>query len=212
MEITPAISTRYADYLRSFEWRKTRNRALKRAGYSCQRCSARRDLQVHHLTYERLGREWDSDLEVVCRECHEGEHVQEMHDAGGTQRLYLKLANEVLRASPYDSIADLSDAVKERCAQLKITYDKHQVEKALGLICGVSFGAKQTTTDNLIIAIAAGRAPTHREAVEFTHLLRAHGLGDVVAAIMKPMPSAKPSRIDIYGPIPREDFGDHDLY
>ena len=33
-------------------------------------------LDVHHLTYERLGREKDEDLRVLCRACHGDEHRQ----------------------------------------------------------------------------------------------------------------------------------------
>lgn len=211
MDITPAVSTRYRAYLQSAGWRITRNRALKLAGYQCSKCGAKRNVQVHHRTYERLGAELDGDLDVLCRECHEGHHVQEMHDAGGAQRLYLKLANDVLRASPYDSISDLCEAVKTECARLKLPYDSHQVTKALGLVCGTSFGAERThTTDDIIIAGAAGRAVTHQEAVEFLHVMRTVGLG--LDGLLKRMPAAKPSKIDIYGPVPRKDWGDHDRY
>lgn len=32
------------------------------------------NMQVHHLTYERLGKETFSDLVVICDECHERLH------------------------------------------------------------------------------------------------------------------------------------------
>lgn len=211
MDLTPAISTRYRAYLQSVGWRKTRNRALGRAQFQCERCGAKRHIQVHHRSYERLGCESDADLEVLCRDCHEGEHVQQMHDAGGNQRLYLKLANDVLRAHPFDSIADLADAVKTECARLKIPYAQHQIDTALGLVCGTAFGAERTHTTEQIIE-AQGRALTHQEAVEFLHVLANSGLKSIADIVLKRMPSAKPSKIDIYGPIPREDFGDHDRY
>jgi hypothetical protein len=212
MDVTPAISTRYRAYLQSEGWRITRNRALKIARYTCQRCGARRNVQVHHRTYERLGCEVDGDLEVLCRDCHEGHHVQEMHDAGGEQRLYLKIANDVLRAHPFDTIADLSDAVKTECARLKIKPNHHHIEKALGLICGTSFGAERThLVEEIVIAGAAGRAPTHQEAVEFLHVMRNAGIA--LDSLIKPMPRAKTAKIDIYGPIPRDDdWGEHDRY
>ena len=44
---------------------------LEAAGYECQRCGAVDvELQVHHLTYARLGREDWEDLKVVCSPCH----------------------------------------------------------------------------------------------------------------------------------------------
>lgn len=211
MDITPAVSTRYRAYLQSSGWRITRNRALKLAGYRCSKCGAGRNIQVHHKSYEHLGCEPDSDLDVLCRECHEGHHVQEMHDAGGTDRLYLKLANDVLRSSPFDSISDLAEAVKTECARLQLPYDTHQVEKALGLMCGTSFGAERTHTSEAIwTALGELRAATHQESVEFLHVMRNHGLD--LGGLIKRMPSAKPSTIDIYGPVPRDDWGDHDRY
>jgi len=62
------------EYLRSAHWRARRERALQLAGYRCERCGAPAPLDVHHLTYARIGRERDRDLRVLCRACHEDEH------------------------------------------------------------------------------------------------------------------------------------------
>jgi hypothetical protein len=40
-------------------------------GERCERCGYAHELQLHHKTYERLGRELISDLEVLCHQCHE---------------------------------------------------------------------------------------------------------------------------------------------
>lgn len=65
----------YAHYLRSSHWRRVRDRTRQRAGYACEACGSTDQLQVHHLTYERLGAEHDSDLQLLCQTCH-----QEAHD------------------------------------------------------------------------------------------------------------------------------------
>lgn len=81
----------YADYLLSDHWKLTRQLALQRAGNRCQcgqcplasfyphelrewfpRSYSR--LEVHHLTYERLGAEVDDDLLVLCGWCHSRLH------------------------------------------------------------------------------------------------------------------------------------------
>jgi hypothetical protein len=65
----------YPDYLRTAHWSHTRRRALLRAGRQCQRCEISDvQLEVHHLTYDRLGRESEGDLIVLCRRCHGREH------------------------------------------------------------------------------------------------------------------------------------------
>lgn len=62
------------DYLRSAHWRARRERSLRLAGYRCERCGAPSPLDVHHLSYARIGRERDRDLRVLCRSCHDDEH------------------------------------------------------------------------------------------------------------------------------------------
>ncbi len=65
----------YASYLNSGSWKKKRKIALKRAGYRCQLCSqAQTRLEVHHNSYDRLGREELEDLCVLCTRCHKKHH------------------------------------------------------------------------------------------------------------------------------------------
>jgi hypothetical protein len=92
----------YEQYLQTPQWRARRNRALSQARHRCHRCGANRRLQVHHLTYERLGAELDSDLEVLCRGCHLGEHANE---AGTGLGIYVKVISDVLKEKPFEMYA-----------------------------------------------------------------------------------------------------------
>jgi 5-methylcytosine-specific restriction endonuclease McrA len=63
-------------YLRSAHWRSLRIWALEAADWRCQRCGktmsvAGGSLDVHHKHYRTVGHERPSDLEVLCRPCHE---------------------------------------------------------------------------------------------------------------------------------------------
>ena len=60
----------YAEYLETKHWAKTRAAALKRADGKCQTCGGQRQLNVHHNTYDRLGKELPADLVVLCKSCH----------------------------------------------------------------------------------------------------------------------------------------------
>src|SRR5215831_15426488 len=60
----------YQRYLRSEEWEAKRIIALRRAGDRCQDCGYKLEVQVHHLTYDRLGHERPEDLMVLCQPCH----------------------------------------------------------------------------------------------------------------------------------------------
>lgn len=67
-------SRRYRDYMHSPAWRRRRAQAVKRAGFRCERCGSMRRLEVHHLTYARLGAEAPADLRVLCHDCHRRQH------------------------------------------------------------------------------------------------------------------------------------------
>jgi hypothetical protein len=69
-------SPEYDAYIGSPEWEVRRAAAMKKANNICERCGVSfepKELDVHHLTYDRLGHEWPSDLKVVCRRCHPAE-------------------------------------------------------------------------------------------------------------------------------------------
>jgi 5-methylcytosine-specific restriction endonuclease McrA len=65
---------RYAEYLESPEWAERRERVMRRAGWICEGCGARRATEVHHLTYEHVRKEFLWELRAVCRDCHERFH------------------------------------------------------------------------------------------------------------------------------------------
>lgn len=204
MDLDPTISTRYRAYLQTPEWKKRRNRALKRALYHCARCGAKRGLQVHHVTYERLECEADEDLEVLCADCHEGHHIQEMHDSP-VGRVYLKLAHEVKQRKMFASFADLAEDIKVECAKLKMPYDAHQLDRALEFVCAAKRWEPGPPETRAEVIAEQGGPLSHQQSKE---ALRRTGL----EIFIKTMPSVV-SRIDIYGPIPRdEDAVDHDRY
>jgi hypothetical protein len=61
----------YQQYLASREWRVKRKEVIERQNGICQRCGSRPIENVHHITYENLGREDPDDLIGVCLPCHE---------------------------------------------------------------------------------------------------------------------------------------------
>lgn len=60
----------YKEYLQSEHWEERREIALIKADWKCSLCNKSESLNVHHRTYERLGKEMQSDLTVLCRHCH----------------------------------------------------------------------------------------------------------------------------------------------
>lgn len=73
----------YNAYLKSDHWLHTRTDAIIRAGGRCERCNVmpiNESLQVHHLTYERIGEELPTDLMVLCSTCHMSIHASGIGD------------------------------------------------------------------------------------------------------------------------------------
>lgn len=68
----------YRQYVNSAAWRARRAQELAKAGHRCQVCGhqggAGIALQVHHLSYDRLGQETARDIVVLCKLCHECKH------------------------------------------------------------------------------------------------------------------------------------------
>ena len=70
----------YARYLKSSEWQEIRAKIFKLRGRKCERCGKTSGpIQLHHKSYHRGGGELDSDVEVLCIECHEKQHATQKH-------------------------------------------------------------------------------------------------------------------------------------
>lgn len=64
----------YDEYLQTDHWKQTRQAALKRAKHKCQLCNSKDSLNVHHNNYDCLFHEKESDLIVLCKNCHSKFH------------------------------------------------------------------------------------------------------------------------------------------
>lgn len=60
---------RYNLYLRSYAWMQRRNGVITREKV-CQLCQSDERLEVHHVTYQRVGSERIEDLRLLCHRCH----------------------------------------------------------------------------------------------------------------------------------------------
>jgi hypothetical protein len=70
----------YAAYLRSPHWRQMRGFVMLRCGGICEGCKTAYADDVHHRTYERLGKEDPEDLVGLCRACHAIMHGHRVPD------------------------------------------------------------------------------------------------------------------------------------
>lgn len=65
----------YEDYLKSDLWKQKRKCALFVLGNRCQICRCQKGIVVHHVSYERIGKELIEDLSVLCKMCHKIVHA-----------------------------------------------------------------------------------------------------------------------------------------
>ena len=65
------MTTEYLLYLSSPAWMHFALTVKERAGWRCERCGDEGPLEVHHLTYARIGREHFSDVIALCEDCHD---------------------------------------------------------------------------------------------------------------------------------------------
>jgi hypothetical protein len=64
----------YKSYLASKKWFDRRDKYFKTHAKRCRACASKAKIHLHHMTYERLGSERDTDLIALCEVCHTNVH------------------------------------------------------------------------------------------------------------------------------------------
>jgi len=66
----------YPEYLKTTEWKIKARAAKEKVNNRCQLCNSHspKNLNVHHNNYLNIGNELDSDLIVLCEDCHAKHH------------------------------------------------------------------------------------------------------------------------------------------
>lgn len=58
------------EYMQSEKWRTLKFSRLMIAQYKCESCGSFHNLNLHHITYERLTQEILEDVAILCEVCH----------------------------------------------------------------------------------------------------------------------------------------------
>src|SRR5262245_12038603 len=61
----------YEQHLSSAYWKDLRQQVFDRDDWRCVLCDSPEDLQCHHRTYERFGKEELRDCYTLCPSCHD---------------------------------------------------------------------------------------------------------------------------------------------
>lgn len=92
-------SMNYNHYLAGDHWRSFRAKILRKWP-KCLVCGKPSEV-VHHVTYERLGAEWEMDVRALCHQCHDRLHV--IHRERGIPYPEFSRAVEVMTGVKFDS-------------------------------------------------------------------------------------------------------------
>lgn len=60
----------YKDYLKSQHWKATKQKFYSEKKYRCYFCGKGNSLEIHHITYENIGKEMIEDMVYLCHSCH----------------------------------------------------------------------------------------------------------------------------------------------
>lgn len=104
----------YQAYLRSDHWRELSAAKIEDVNFRCERCRRKTGLEVHHKHYKTLGRERLTDIEALCRSCHEKHHAAEL--ARRAQPVELnrpRCLKEIAREMTVASIGDVEPLTTE---------------------------------------------------------------------------------------------------
>ena len=90
----------YKEFLRSDYW-KSFSKEIREKHGRCQDCGKEHRLNVHHLTYDRLGQEKEEDVVVLCKWCHTLRHLKNPKIIQcGRENNYNKLSKNLKRINP----------------------------------------------------------------------------------------------------------------
>lgn len=96
---------KYEKYLSSKKWKEIREKIAKNKNYTCEKCQKKiyKGFHIHHLNYNNLGNEKDSDLIFLCKNCHE-----KIHNRENKNNKTLKIKNDILKNEDFISLTNTS--------------------------------------------------------------------------------------------------------
>jgi len=98
----------YNEYLKSKHWLKKKikyfqsyKKRTKNKKKQCECCGKKSTVQLHHKTYDRIGKEKLTDLMYACKKCHEEIHevVKFRVNKGWNKRDALFTAHKIIKKS-----------------------------------------------------------------------------------------------------------------
>lgn len=125
---TGEICKGYKEYLKSMHWQHMKTAAWL-LSKKCIKCGSRYALQVHHVTYDRLGCEdYENDLIILCKQCHGKEHGRKSSPIGNKKK---SRKEKITRDNSGSAKSELNNKVADRLAANRIEYTIKDFDKGM---------------------------------------------------------------------------------
>ena len=104
----------YAEYLKSADWKAKKKRKYAKCNHRCAVCGATERLDVHHMNYRQIYDVKNTDLRILCRECHSAIHrvIKSGKLALGREYITYK---EFLQRSHHSQFAIMKTSIRLEC-------------------------------------------------------------------------------------------------
>lgn len=179
----------YEAVLRSQRWTKiVKPLIASRAGNACERCGATESLSVHHLTYERLGKERPSDLLLLCERCHEiADRYREIKAFGN----WLEHEGKHARNKPIEiAIPEPFNAVElvrtiQAIGTIKLTHDEERKRNA---VTGELEWVKTPGSEFIYAKVGGSTLTVYRDPTKNREEFPLRGRYEEIAAVLQEGP------------------------
>jgi len=120
----------YEEYLKTKHWTNIKKLMYKTFYYQCSACKKKKDLAVHHLTYERVGEEKLSDLIYLCRDCHKSIHEGALENPFK----YVRVKKEKKKVKQYKKKKSTNKPSQKGVRTYKLNKEQLEEYKATGAL------------------------------------------------------------------------------
>lgn len=110
------MNEEYSEYINGDVWKKKRVKRLTMSNFGCEVCGSKEDVQVHHLTYERIFKEDMKDLMPLCVTHHNAVEVAisegKIQRTGNIRHLRCQTINLLRKSIPVKASVPIRSNIK----------------------------------------------------------------------------------------------------
>jgi hypothetical protein len=122
-EDTNEVCRTYKNYLNSRHWKLYKEKYINIYRKECAVCKSKVKLNFHHKTYENVGNESLDDVVILCRECHEKVHNEDI-DINNIFNIKKKKRKQIINEKQKENYIYIPLKISHKCKNIKKRNDK----------------------------------------------------------------------------------------